>query len=212
MNRISGKESLTLYPLRFLLLYIDVLSLSSPCQGQAVVPKNSFSIEAILSWPPPMSPAHAYSTCRLDSRALPWSPLAPQHLAPSCAHFHLPRHSMSPQGSDTAYRVEVGLRAISPVLPCKGSKRYRTIFTQEQLQRLEEEFVHRKYMVGCQRVQLASELQLSETQVKVWFQNRRMKWRKEVQASEDCDPAKDQGPSEEKGEVISVDEEDCWSQ
>ena len=59
------------------------------------------------------------------------------------------------------------------------TKRIRTIFTAEQLERLENEFKHQQYMVGPERVYLASTLQLSEAQVKVWFQNRRIKWRKQ---------------------------------
>lgn len=59
------------------------------------------------------------------------------------------------------------------------SKRIRTIFSSEQLQRLEKEFKNQQYMVGAERLLLASDLQLSEAQVKVWFQNRRIKWRKE---------------------------------
>lgn len=59
------------------------------------------------------------------------------------------------------------------------SKRIRTIFTAEQLERLETEFARQQYMVGPERVYLASTLQLTEAQVKVWFQNRRIKWRKQ---------------------------------
>lgn len=61
---------------------------------------------------------------------------------------------------------------------CK-SKRVRTIFTPEQLERLETEFERQQYMVGSGRNYLASTLNLSEAQVKVWFQNRRIKWRKQ---------------------------------
>ncbi|KAI4458143.1 homeobox protein emx-related [Holotrichia oblita] len=60
---------------------------------------------------------------------------------------------------------------------CK-SKRVRTIFTPEQLERLEAEFERQQYMVGPERLYLAHTLQLTEAQVKVWFQNRRIKWRK----------------------------------
>lgn len=59
------------------------------------------------------------------------------------------------------------------------SKRVRTIFTPEQLERLEAEFERQQYMVGTERYYLAASLNLSEAQVKVWFQNRRIKWRKQ---------------------------------
>ncbi|XP_013174315.1 PREDICTED: homeobox protein notochord-like [Papilio xuthus] len=58
------------------------------------------------------------------------------------------------------------------------NKRIRTIFTPEQLERLEAEFERQQYMVGPERLYLAHALQLTEAQVKVWFQNRRIKWRK----------------------------------
>ncbi|XP_052006858.1 homeobox protein notochord-like [Xyrauchen texanus] len=59
------------------------------------------------------------------------------------------------------------------------SKRMRTSFTNEQLSRLEKEFARQQYKVGSERFLLASALQLTEAQVKVWFQNRRIKWRKQ---------------------------------
>lgn len=59
-----------------------------------------------------------------------------------------------------------------------SNKRMRTIFTQEQLDKLEEEFLRQQYMVGSERSYLANSLGLTESQVKIWFQNRRIKWRK----------------------------------
>ncbi|KAK8787889.1 uncharacterized protein LOC144112991 [Amblyomma americanum] len=58
-------------------------------------------------------------------------------------------------------------------------KRVRTIFTADQLERLEAEFQQQQYMVGPERLYLAAALRLTEAQVKVWFQNRRIKWRKQ---------------------------------
>uniref|UniRef100_A0A8C6XF59 Homeobox domain-containing protein n=1 Tax=Naja naja TaxID=35670 RepID=A0A8C6XF59_NAJNA len=74
--------------------------------------------------------------------------------------------------------------SLEPALPWRprGScklKRVRTVFTPEQLERLEEEFLKQQYLVGSERLDLAATLQLTETQVKVWFQNRRIKWRKQ---------------------------------
>lgn len=45
------------------------------------------------------------------------------------------------------------------------SKRIRTIFTPEQLERLEAEFERQQYMVGPERLYLAHTLQLTEAQV-----------------------------------------------
>ncbi|CAG2168919.1 unnamed protein product [Oppiella nova] len=58
-------------------------------------------------------------------------------------------------------------------------KRIRTAFSPGQLLRLEEIFERNRYVVGCERKQLARDLNLSETQIKVWFQNRRTKHKRE---------------------------------
>ena len=47
------------------------------------------------------------------------------------------------------------------------SKRVRTIFTPEQLERLESEFERQQYMVGPERLYLAHTLQLTEAQVRI---------------------------------------------
>ncbi|KAM7000490.1 empty spiracles homeobox 3 [Tautogolabrus adspersus] len=58
-------------------------------------------------------------------------------------------------------------------------KRIRTAFSPSQLMRLERAFEKNHYVVGAERKQLASGLCLSETQVKVWFQNRRTKHKRQ---------------------------------
>ncbi|CAI5453906.1 unnamed protein product [Caenorhabditis angaria] len=57
-------------------------------------------------------------------------------------------------------------------------RRARTAFTFDQLVTLENKFKSSRYLSVCERLNLAIQLQLSETQVKIWFQNRRTKWKK----------------------------------
>lgn len=59
-------------------------------------------------------------------------------------------------------------------------RKQRPLFTQHQVQALEQEFTRNRYVSEEKRAELAKTLNLTETQVKTWFQNRRTKWRKEA--------------------------------
>merc|ERR1712215_303140 len=59
------------------------------------------------------------------------------------------------------------------------ARRARTAFTYEQLVSLENKFKTTRYLSVCERLNLALTLNLTETQVKIWFQNRRTKWKKQ---------------------------------
>ncbi|XP_066430670.1 homeobox protein notochord-like [Eleutherodactylus coqui] len=160
-------------------------------------PKISFDIDSILSkadkpaarggWQrPPMHYGYSYP-------AVPYPPVWLYKPAatgyPNYGQPHTPAVSRGDCMCSDPLCKEKGL-AYSPCTnspigsiswrtgPCK-MKRIRTVFTPEQLERLEKEFLKQQYMVGTERVDLATTLSLTETQVKVWFQNRRIKWRKQ---------------------------------
>ncbi|KAM9804823.1 homeobox protein engrailed-1-B-like [Neosynchiropus ocellatus] len=60
----------------------------------------------------------------------------------------------------------------------REDKRPRTAFTAEQLQRLKTEFQLNRYITEQRRQVLARELDLNESQIKIWFQNKRAKIKK----------------------------------
>ncbi|XP_037792559.1 homeobox protein B-H1-like [Penaeus monodon] len=71
-------------------------------------------------------------------------------------------------------------RSPDTCLKSKKQRKARTAFTDHQLQTLEKSFERQKYLSVQDRMELAAKLNLTDTQVKTWYQNRRTKWKRQT--------------------------------
>ncbi|XP_061047661.1 homeobox protein Nkx-6.2 [Eubalaena glacialis] len=112
------------------------------------------------------------------------------------------------QGSPWRDPRLAGPAQASGVLDKDGKKKHsRPTFSGQQIFALEKTFEQTKYLAGPERARLAYSLGMTESQVKVWFQNRRTKWRKR-HAAEMASAKKKQDSDAEKLKVGDSDAED----
>ncbi|XP_015258661.1 PREDICTED: homeobox protein engrailed-1-B-like [Cyprinodon variegatus] len=105
-----------------------------------------------------------------DSGEAPAAPAARPMLWP--AWVYCTRYSDRPSAGPRSRRAR---RAPGP---SRDDKRPRTAFSSEQLQRLKAEFQNNRYLTEQRRQNLAQDLGLNESQIKIWFQNKRAKIKK----------------------------------
>ncbi|XP_075045003.1 homeobox protein Nkx-3.2 [Mixophyes fleayi] len=117
---------------------------------------------------------------RKNQRLLEARPKEEEEETPGCSDCEMAASVSDPSPPDEDAKCDQLLLEA----PKQRKKRSRAAFSHAQVFELERRFNHQRYLSGPERADLAASLKLTETQVKIWFQNRRYKTKRRQMAAD----------------------------
>ncbi|KAG2470179.1 BARX2 protein, partial [Polypterus senegalus] len=120
-------------------------------------------------------------------------PSPSSHVIPLLSPLQASNSRAETANSETPLSISSESDVEQTISRVKKPRRSRTIFTELQLMGLEKKFQKQKYLSTPDRLDLAQSLGLTQLQVKTWYQNRRMKWKKMVLKGGQEAPTKPKG-------------------
>lgn len=151
---------------------------TDPFPSTSVALQNTYKMENGCYYPNAVIPP-AYGTTPNDYFAATQS--FSQWKGPAVTAVSTIKSTASAGSSSTSppYRTGPGTNNVR----VRTSEKYRMVYTDYQRLELEKEFRTTQFINAERKSQLSSELQLTERQIKIWFQNRRAKDRRDSKKS-----------------------------
>ncbi|XP_019353864.2 homeobox protein Nkx-6.3 [Alligator mississippiensis] len=159
--------------------------LNPPALGAQLAAGTPHGITDILSRPVPAPSGsllsgypHVGGFNGLGSQGVYYGPQAGSFAKAGAEYSPRGRSCWADTGQDWRGSRQCGSTPVHLTDSVHKKKHTRPTFTGHQIFALEKTFEQTKYLAGPERARLAYSLGMTESQVKVWFQNRRTKWRK----------------------------------